>query len=370
VRSAIGVDICRTMGCVMSTGCAMSTVLSCLLCNHRCSVDRLASRFAFFPPTPSSYSIDITAAGSFVINFANPEIRESIGLLSHLTQSIRVDAMYLDTSRKQRIAVIHFVYPGVQTTLLWSHGNAMDIGELYLFFIQLCLQMRVNVVAYDYSGYGASTGTPSERDCHADITAVYHYLQSCGLDTARDLILYGQSVGSGPTLWLGTKRKVRAIVLHTPILSGLRVLIPPAPGSCTAAGCCSPICVYALCDPFNNWRRIERVTCPVLMIHGTLDTTVDASHTAELYRRCPEACRREPYIVRGANHDNIVEFDPGSYFSAVTAFLQSLDDACDGQLQPAPSIDYSVEAPFGATPNADGPSVPLAAARSCGDGSQ
>ena len=62
-------------------------------------------------------------------------------------------------------------------------------------------------------------------------------------------------------------------------------------------------------------HRIKRASCPILLVHGTHDQTVDCSHSIELYRRTPESCRREPYIVKGAGHDNVVEFDPETYFS-------------------------------------------------------
>lgn len=43
----------------------------------------------------------------------------------------------------------------------------------------------------------------------------------------EDIILYGQSVGSGPTLDLASRlQQLRAVVLHSPILSGLRVMYP------------------------------------------------------------------------------------------------------------------------------------------------
>ena len=78
-----------------------------------------------------------------------------------------------------------------------------------------------------------------------------------------NLVLYGQSIGSVPTLWLATRYQVKGVILHAPLLSGLRFLIPPADGFCSPGGCCSPVCVYALCDPFPNIKRIKRVTAPV-----------------------------------------------------------------------------------------------------------
>lgn len=66
---------------------------------------------------------------------------------------------------------------------------------------------------------------PSETNTYADIEAVYQCLQSEYGISQEDLILYGQSVGSGPTLHLASKLpRLRGVVLHSAILSGLRVL--------------------------------------------------------------------------------------------------------------------------------------------------
>lgn len=78
---------------------------------------------------------------------------------------------------------------------------------------------------YDYSGYGASSGKPSEANTYADIEAVYQCLQTEYGVSQEDMILYGQSVGSGPTLHLASRLpRLRGVVLHSAILSGIRVV--------------------------------------------------------------------------------------------------------------------------------------------------
>ena len=68
---------------------------------------------------------------------------------------------------------------------------------------------------------------PTEQNTYADIEAVYRCLGEKYGVKEEDVILYGQSVGSGPTLDLATRLpKLRAVVLHSPILSGLRVMYP------------------------------------------------------------------------------------------------------------------------------------------------
>lgn len=68
---------------------------------------------------------------------------------------------------------------------------------------------------------------PSEHNTYADIEAAYKCLEESYGAKQEDVILYGQSVGSGPTLDLATRLpRLRAVVLHSAILSGLRVMYP------------------------------------------------------------------------------------------------------------------------------------------------
>lgn len=68
---------------------------------------------------------------------------------------------------------------------------------------------------------------PSEQNTYADIEAAYKCLEESYGTKQEDIILYGQSVGSGPTLDLAARLpRLRAVILHSPILSGLRVMYP------------------------------------------------------------------------------------------------------------------------------------------------
>jgi pimeloyl-ACP methyl ester carboxylesterase len=66
---------------------------------------------------------------------------------------------------------------------------------------------------------------PNEENTYADIEAVYQCLETEYGISQEDIILYGQSVGSGPTLHLASRLpRLRGVVLHSAILSGLRVV--------------------------------------------------------------------------------------------------------------------------------------------------
>ena len=82
---------------------------------------------------------------------------------------------------------------------------------------------------YDYSGYGESGGVPLENNTYRDIELVYNYALDHVVENReeKNIVIYGQSVGSGPSCYICAKKQnVGAMILHSPFMSGMRVLTP------------------------------------------------------------------------------------------------------------------------------------------------
>lgn len=115
-------------------------------------------------------------------------------------------------------------------TCLFSHGNAEDLGMMYSRMKELARVMCVNVMAYDYTGYGKSTGEANEENVFKCISAAYKYLLDIRGIKPEEIVLYGRSVGSGPTCYLAARtadegRPVAGVILHSPFLSIFRVVV-------------------------------------------------------------------------------------------------------------------------------------------------
>ena len=296
-------------------GAGLSCALLCMLPAMRCNIRKLQNQFAFHPPQPT-YRL-ATSSGD-----ADCSLSWTFGLPPPAPAGVTLRPRFVTSARGNRVALFHLLCAGAQETLLWSHGNAMDAGECIGLLQLLAAKLKVNVVVYDYAGYGASSGEPSEAATYADIAAVHTYLGSCGVSNGR-IVVVGQSVGSGPSLWLTQQHQdLRGLFIMSGLLSGLRVL-SPAP-CCSVAGFCAPPCTFACFDIFPNYRRIRRVSCPVLIMHGTDDEVIHVSHGFELHRLCPPKLQRQPHFVEGAGHNDVVEVDPDGYFRVVGEFLNSL----------------------------------------------
>ncbi|KAG4922797.1 hypothetical protein JHK86_051610 [Glycine max] len=255
----------------------------------------MAAKFAFFPPNPPSYGVgldDVTGK----LKMTGVATREN------------VDVLKLCTRRGNSVVAMYIRNPSASLTMLYSHGNAADLGQMYELFSELSLHLRVNLLCYDYSGYGQSSGKPSEHNTYADIEAAYKCLVEMYGAKEEDIILYGQSVGSGPTTDLATRLpNLRAVILHSPILSGLRVMYPVKR-------------TYWF-DIYKNIDKIPFVNCPVLVIHGTDDDVVDYSHGKQLWEHCKQ--KYEPLWIKGGNHCNL-ELYP-QYIKHLKKFITAIE---------------------------------------------
>ncbi|CAH9092635.1 unnamed protein product [Cuscuta epithymum] len=269
----------------------------------------VAAKFAFFPPNPASYEVKMEGS-SAKLTMTEVEEREN------------VDVLKLPTKRGTEVVALYVRNPAAKLTLLYSHGNAADLGQMYGLFCELSRHLRVNLMGYDYSGYGQSTGKPSEENTYADIEAAYRCLEETYGVKEEDIILYGQSVGSGPTIDLASHSpRLRAIVLHSPIMSGLRVMYHVKR-------------TYWF-DIYKNVDKIPLVECPVLIIHGTADDVVDCSHGKQLWELCKQ--KYEPLWVKGGNHCDL-ELYP-EYIKHLKKFVSAIEKSLHSKRDGPPNIE-------------------------------
>ncbi|PSC68542.1 alpha beta-hydrolase [Micractinium conductrix] len=239
--------------------------------------DAVSSKMAFFPPQPATYKLAQHGDGE----------HETYVLPTQSgTKRVPRAKVYQIASKKETI-VAAFVPAaggpsssgssgsslGVRWTLLHSHGNAVDLGEMLPLHEELARLLRCNVLSYDYAGYGCSTGTPTASQTLADIAATFSLLTGQLGKRQEDTVLYGQSVGSGPTCHLGAQLpSLGGLALHAPFLSGMRVLNPGWKAW------------PAWMDIFPNYKLVPKIRCPLTVLHGLQDEVIDVTHGQQLHK--------------------------------------------------------------------------------------
>jgi fermentation-respiration switch protein FrsA (DUF1100 family) len=184
--------------------------------------------------------------------------------------------------------------PG-KPTILYFHGNG---GHLAMRGprIQRFASIGLGVFMPAYRGYSGSTGSPSERAIVADAQLAYDHLRRSGL-AARDILIYGESLGSGVATQVAASREVGALILDAPFTSVPDVgkLIYPY----------LPVEHFTI-DRYESKRHIGQVKAPVLILHGTDDTVIPIEMGRALYRLAPEP--KAMIELNGAGHSDIYMF--------------------------------------------------------------
>jgi abhydrolase domain-containing protein 17 len=227
------------------------------------------------------------------------------------TASYRADAdlIELTTSDGVRIAALHLPAGDARFTILFSHGNAEDLGHLRPVLEEL-RRAGFSVLAYDYRGYGLSEARrPTERGVVRDLTAAYEHLTGpLGMPPER-VILHGRSVGSGPTLALAAEHPVGGVILESAFTTAFRVVTR------------APIFPF---DRFHNLSRIRRLDAPVLVIHGTRDEIIPFAHGRTLHDAAPGP--KQALWVEGAGHNDLLSVAGADYRRALRAFAALLEE--------------------------------------------
>ena len=92
-------------------------------------------------------------------------------------------------------------------TIIYFHGNAGNLGLRLPMFEDFYFRLGCNVIAFDYRGYGDSTGKPNEKGLQQDATALLNYVH----DDLKDfidptkIILFGRSLGGAVATWLAAQ---------------------------------------------------------------------------------------------------------------------------------------------------------------------
>ena len=206
------------------------------------------------------------------------------------------------------VAAVHLSNPDARYTILFSHGNAENIGQ-GMDFLERMRDAGFSVLAYDYSGYGLSTGRPSERAAYGDVDAAYDYLtRRAGVPPER-IIVHGRSLGGAVAADLAARRPAAGLVLESTFTSAFRVVRMSS---------------FLPFDRFRTEAKLPRVRMPVLVIHGTDDEVIGFWHAERLYALAPGP--RRHLWVRGATHNDLSWVAGERYWTALRDFADGLEN--------------------------------------------
>lgn len=224
-----------------------------------------------------------------------------------------VEEVQLRTPDGERVLAWHAPAKPGQRMLLYFHGNG---GSLVTRSdrIKIFRSRGYGVFMITYRGYGGSSGYPSERANVADAVLAYDWLGARGV-SADQIVIYGESLGTGVAVQVAAERPSAGIVLDSPYTSMLELAelhYPALPAR------------WFLSDRYESFRYVGKIEAPMLVLHGEQDRIVPVDMARELIGRvtAPKT------LVTFPDAGHLDHYLFGSY-DTVFDFLESLPAAPD-----------------------------------------
>jgi len=263
--------------------------------------------------------------GSIVskLAFPYPPKEHSADALAHRSRSNQL--VFLTTASKLRIPAVDIRRPDSEFTILYSHGNAEDVGLSLQILDAMSACCGCSVFAYEYPGYSVSDGEPSETNCYEAADAAYRFLTvEARIDPSR-VVVFGRSLGTGPAVDLCSRiPDIGGCILQSPLESAIRC----------AVGNFASYALYPV-DIFRSHQKIGSVACPVLIMHGEIDRVVPIGNGRALYaqlqgRPCHQEMAYDPVWMQSRGHNDMPQ---DLCLGHCKKFLQFLHDRGAGSLK-------------------------------------
>jgi uncharacterized protein len=200
--------------------------------------------------------------------------------------------------------------------LLYLHGNGINIGanlgHAYRFY-----QQGFSVLLIDYRGYGRSEGTfPDEKKVYQDAATAWNYLVQQLHIPAREIFIYGHSLGGAIAIDLALKHPDAAGLIVENSFTSIREVVAYR----NLFGM-FPVDLI-LTQRFESIKKVPQLKMPVLFIHGTADSTLPFLMSEKLYAVAPEP--KKLILFPGAGHNNVADLAGVQYMQWVNDFVEQV----------------------------------------------
>ncbi|HEY7462473.1 MAG TPA: alpha/beta hydrolase [Gemmatimonadota bacterium] len=216
----------------------------------------------------------------------------------------------IQTSDRETLAAWWLPHPEPRAEVLFWHGNGGNLS-LWLDVLAGIRARGFSVFALDYRGYGASTGSPTEKGIYLDTAAFVRRFRDELHRPGVPVVYWGRSLGAAAAAYATNVEPPDALILESPFAEG-RSVVRDDP-------------FFAVLSVFASYRFptasfLESWRGPSLVIHGDADRVVPIRHGRELFDRLEGDKRFLP--IRGADHEDVPQADPATYWRGVDELLE------------------------------------------------
>jgi hypothetical protein len=228
--------------------------------------------------------------------------------------NLEYENVQLKTSDNLILSAWYIPAKNAKFTLLNCHGNGGNISHR-LESINIFHDLGVNCLIFDYRGYGASQGKPTEEGVYIDAKTAYKWLINEKKISPENIIIYGQSLGGSVAAHLAGNVKAQGLIIESSFTSFADVAKKFYPYM--------PIRTLAKYS-FKTSDYLERVNYPVLIIHSKDDELVPFEFGQRLYEKAAKE-PKEFLEISGSHNDGFLESEQ-IYREGLSSWLKFIEN--------------------------------------------
>ncbi len=193
--------------------------------------------------------------------------------------------------------------------VLFCHGNAGNIAHR-LDSLKIFHDMGLSVLMFDYRGFGQSEGKPTEPGTYLDAEAVWEHLVTARGFKPSEVIVFGRSLGGAVASHIAAQKPAAALILESTFTSlpDLGAKFYPY----------LPVRLLAR-HRYNNIKHLQKVRCPVLVVHSSEDELIPFEHGKALYAAAPEP---KMFVAISGGHNSGFLTSGTVYVDGMRSFLE------------------------------------------------
>lgn len=217
------------------------------------------------------------------------------------------DEIWFDTADK--VPIHGWLIPGQadMPLIIFFHGNSANISH-FVGMLRYFNKMGFSTFIFDYRGFGKSDGQViREEDLYDDGRGAVDYLRNRGWQPSQ-MFFYGHSMGAAVSLQMGLETPPAAVVIESPFTSMTDIAWHTAPVTYALIGW------WAIDAEFDNLKKIQNLSVPLVILQGGKDKIVDPKMAQCLYQHAREP--KSVYFIPNGGHSNLFQVGGEKYKNA------------------------------------------------------
>ena len=191
-------------------------------------------------------------------------------------------------------------------TLLIFHGNAGHLSNR-IYKLNELYKLDINILLISWRGFSDNKGSPTEQNLYKDAKAAIKWLNDQKIAN-NQIILYGESLGTGVAIEIGKENNFNSIILESPFTSverSAKIYYPYLPVK------------FLLKDKYDSISKIKMINVPILIMHGKKDDVIPFSMGKELFEEANNP--KDSYFT--SDDDHMMEFN-SSLLNKIKDFIE------------------------------------------------